>query len=186
MNSPLQIRSATWETFQTVMGEKGGCGGCWCMLWRLSRKQMDAGMGAQNRLAMKAVLESGRSPGLVAFDKDTPIGWIQFAPRSEFPRLATSRILKPIDEQDVWSVSCFFVHKSHRKQGVSLRLLEAASESARKSGAQILEGYPIEPKKKPYPPVYGWVGFADVFRRAGFREIARRSETRPIMRIDLK
>jgi len=156
------------------------------MLWRLSRQQMDAGMGEQNRLAMKAVFEGGRPPGLVAFDGDTPIGWIQFAPRPEFPRLETSRILKPVDEQDVWSVSCFFVHKTHRNRGVSLRLLEAACESAKKSGAHILEGYPVEPKKVPYPPVYGWVGFAEIFSRAGFKEVARRSETRPVMRIDLK
>ena len=179
---PFVIRPATWPDFEELMGEKGGCGGCWCMLWRLEKKQMDAQMGEQNRLAMKAVFEAGQLPGLIAFDGDQPVGWIQVAPRSDFPRLKTSRILKPIDKADVWSVACFFIHRSYRRKGVSLQLLQEACNFAQKSGARIVEGYPVEPKKSPYPAVYAWVGFADVFQKAGFEEVARRSETRPIMR----
>jgi GNAT superfamily N-acetyltransferase len=182
----IDIRPATWNSFEGVMGEKGGCGGCWCMLWRLANKQMEAQMGEKNRRAMKAVFQSGEVPGLVAFDDKKPVGWIQVAPREKFPRLESSIILKPVDDKKVWSVSCFFVHKSHRKRGVSLALLQTACDFAEKSGAFILEGYPIEPSKKPYPPVYAWVGFADVFLRAGFKEVLRRSETRPIMRKILK
>lgn len=186
MKMSINIRPATWESFQQVMGENGGCGGCWCMLWRLSRKQMDAQMGKQNKLAMKSVFGNSRSPGLVAFDGNNAIGWIQFAPRCEFPRLETSRILKPVDDNEVWSVSCFLVHKTYRNQGLSLSLLSSACKHAEKHGARILEGYPVEPRKMPYPPVYAWVGFASVFRKAGFKEVARRSETRPIMRKILK
>ncbi len=182
MPPSILIRPATWDTFEAVMGEKGGCGGCWCMLWRLSKKQMDAQMGEKNRRAMKAVFKSGEVPGLIALNGKDPVGWIQLAPREKFPRLENSRILKPVDDQKVWSVSCFLVHKTHRRHGVSLALLQAACDFAKESGARIVEGYPVEPNKKPYPAVYAWVGFADVFRRAGFKEVLRRSDTRPIMR----
>ena len=40
----------------------------------------------------------------------------------------------------------------------------------------------MAPVKVPYPETYAWTGFESVFRRAGFSEVARRSETRPIMR----
>lgn len=176
------VRPATWDAFEVVMGEKGGCGGCWCMLWRQTSKQMEARMGEKNRLAMKAVFKSGEVPGLIAYEDEKPVGWVQLAPREKFPRLETSRILKPVDDQNVWSVSCFFVDKAYRKRGVSLALLDAACDFAAAAGARIIEGYPVEPKKKPYPPVYAWVGFADTFLRAGFAEVQRRSETRPIMR----
>jgi GNAT superfamily N-acetyltransferase len=179
------IRPATWNSFEGVMGEKGGCGGCWCMLWRLTNKQMEAQMGEKNRRAMKVIFQSGEVPGLVAFDDEKPIGWIQVAPRENFPRLQSSRILKPVDDKKVWSVSCFFIDKAYRKRGVSLALLKAACDFAVKSGAHIIEGYPVEPNKNPYPPVYAWVGFAKVFQRAGFKEVARRSDTRPIMRKQL-
>ena len=91
-------------------------------------------------------------------------------------------MLKPLDQQPVWSISCFLVDKRFRKQGLSLKLLEAACDFARDRGATILEGYPVDSSKKSYPAVYAWTGFIGAFRDAGFEEAARRSETRPIMR----
>ncbi|MDP8205491.1 MAG: hypothetical protein P9L92_02420 [Candidatus Electryonea clarkiae] len=49
-------------------------------------------------------------------------------------------------------------------------------------GAEIVEGYPVEPKKKPYPTVFASTGFASMFLKAGFEEVKRRSDTRLIMR----
>lgn len=168
------------------MGEKGGCGGCWCMLWRRSARAMEAGKGDGNRQAMKAIFDSGAVPGLVAMHGDEAVGWIQVDRRSAFPRLASSRILKPVDERAVWSVSCFLVDKRYRRQGLSLKLLNAAVEWARMHGAAIIEGYPIDTPKAKYPAVYAWTGFMGTYISAGFTEVARRSETRPIMRKQLK
>ncbi|MEM7746360.1 MAG: GNAT family N-acetyltransferase [Pseudomonadota bacterium] len=178
----VDVRIADWAGFEAVMGEKGGCGGCWCMLWRLTRREMDAGMGAHNRAAMKTIFEAGPPPGLIAYDGSRPIGWIQIDARSAFPRLGTSRVLKPVDDEVVWSVSCFLVDKAYRRKGVSRALLEGACDLARDRGAEWLEGYPIDTPKTSYPPVYAFTGFLGTFRDAGFQEIARRSATRPVMR----
>lgn len=178
----FDIRPADWEGFSAVMGDKGGCGGCWCMLWRLPRKEMEAGMGASNREAMRRIFDSGHIPGLVAYRQDEAVGWIQIDRRMAFPRLAKSRILKPVDDAEVWSVSCFLVDKRVRRQGLSVALLRAACDFACERGARILEGYPIDSPKPKYPAVYAWTGFAQAYREAGFTEVARRSETRPIMR----
>ncbi len=174
-----------WPDFEAVMGPKGGCGGCWCMLWRLSKADHDRQLGEGNRVAMQAIVAQGEQPGLLAYHDRRPIGWISLAPRQDFIRLEGSRVLKPVDSTPVWSVSCFLVLKDCRKRGVGEALLRAACDFAAERGAGILEGYPIEPSKRPYPPVYAWTGFAEVFRRAGFAEVARRSPTRPIMRKDL-
>ncbi|MGB0658614.1 MAG: GNAT family N-acetyltransferase [Mangrovicoccus sp.] len=181
----LRVLPADWTGFTQVMGEKGGCGGCWCMLWRQSKKEMDANMGAANRAAMQKRFEDGPPPGLVAWDGERAVGWIQIDRRDAFPRLATSRILKPVDDAEVWSIACFLVHKTHRRSGVSAALLEAACGFAEAQGATTVEGYPIDTKKPKYPAVYAWTGFYGAFRDAGFEEIARRSETRPIMRRSL-
>jgi N-acetylglutamate synthase-like GNAT family acetyltransferase len=61
-------------------------------------------------------------------------------------------------------------------------MLEGAARYARKRGARILEGYPIEPKQKRMPDVFAMTGLASAFSKAGFSEVARRSRTRPIMR----
>ena len=178
----FDIRPADWQGFTQVMGEKGGCGGCWCMLWRQSKKQMDANSGEGNRLAMKKLFGSGRVPGLIAWHDERAVGWIQVDQRSAFPRLESSRILKPVDAQAVWSISCFLIDKQFRRQGLSTKLLLAACEFAGQQGATIVEGYPIDTPKSSYPALYAWTGFVAAFRQAGFKEVARRSETRPIMR----
>ena len=171
-----------WPDFETVMGPKGGCGGCWCMLWRRRKADYDKRVGDGNREDIRAIVEGGEEPGLLAYESDRPVGWISPAPRERFVRLETSRVLKPVDDQPVWSVSCFLVVKDCRNRGVAEALLRAACAFASQRGASILEGYPIEPGKRPYPAAYAWTGFASVFRRAGFEEVARRSKTRPIMR----
>lgn len=178
----VDIRPADWASFESVMGEKGGCGGCWCMLWRLPKAVMDAGMGAGNRVAMKAIFAGGHVPGLIAWHGDRPVGWIQVDERSAFPRLQGSGILAPVDDEPVWSVSCFFVDKAFRRRGLSRQLLEGACDFVRDRGGRHVEGYPVDTPKRSYPAVYAWTGFVGAYRRAGFAEIARRSPTRPIMR----
>ena len=176
------IAPADWSGFCEVMGEKGGCGGCWCMLWRKSRAEMDAGMGEGNRLAMQFLFEQGKVPGLIARADGAAVGWIQVDERAAFPRLETSRILKPVDEARVWSISCLLVDKRYRKRGLSRELLQAACLFAAERGARIVEGYPIDTPQRNYPAVYAWTGFLRTFLDAGFTEVTRRSPTRPIMR----
>ena len=171
-----------WSDFETLFGEKGACGGCWCMLWRLTRQEFDQQKGEANRQAMQTIVSSGEIPGLLAYSEKQPVAWCSVAPRENFPALERSRVLKKIDDEPVWSISCFFIRKDFRKQGLSVRILEAAVDYVKKQGGKIVEGYPVEPKKGKTADVFAWTGLASFFKKAGFVECARRSETRPIMR----
>lgn len=155
------------------------------MFWRLPRKQFDEGKGAGNKRALKRLVSTGREPGLIAYLKREPIGWCALAPRQDYVALERSRILKPVDDQPVWSVSCLFIKKGYRRRGVSTLLLQAAVEFARKHGARIVEGYPVEPSMDKMPDPFLWHGIPSAFLRAGFREVERRSRTRPIMRFEI-
>ena len=77
---------------------------------------------------------------------------------------------------------CASLSKSYRRRGVAGRLLKAALDYVRDCGGRIMEGYPVEPKKSSTPDLFAFHGLASMFRSAGFKEVARRSETRPIMR----
>jgi GNAT superfamily N-acetyltransferase len=181
----IAIRPLTaerWDDFERLFGARGACGGCWCMLWRRPRSEFEAGKGAGNRRAMQRLVASGAEPGLLAQQGGETIGWCAVAPRIEFPALGRSRLLKPIDAEPVWSVTCLFVAKAHRRQGVSVALLEGAAGFVRRQGGRILEGYPQEPRQGAIADVFAWTGLASAFRRAGFVEVARPSPTRPIMR----
>jgi GNAT superfamily N-acetyltransferase len=151
------------------------------MWWRLPHREWRAQRGEGNQRALKRIVKTGPPPGIVAYVANQPVGWCAVAPRSEFVRLATSRILQPVDAQPVWSVTCFFVVRGFRGQGVSAQLLKAAARFAADHGAQIVEGYPSEPKGR-QADSFVYTGLASAFRQAGFTEVARRSPIRPIMR----
>jgi GNAT superfamily N-acetyltransferase len=131
---------------------------------------------------MKAIVDSGIIPGILAYSDLEPVGWCSVAPREDYPVLARSRILKPVDEQPVWSIVCFFVARQQRRKGLTVGLLKAAVEHARSRGAKIIEGYPVEPRDGKAPDVFVFTGLSAAFKQAGFIEVLRRSETRPIMR----
>lgn len=171
-----------WTDFETLFGPRGACGGCWCMFWKLPNKEFQALAYDGNKAAQKAIVASGPAPGLLAYAGKEAVGWIAVEPRQEYPRLALSRVLKPVDDQRVWSITCFFTRRDHRGQGVSVGLLKACIEHVRKHGGKIVEGYPIEPRTDKVPAPFAYTGLAAAFREAGFKEVARRSETRPIFR----
>ena len=172
-----------WDDFETLFGPRGAMAGCWCMWWRIKRKDWEANQNEGNRAAMKAIIDSGTVPGLLAYHGDAPVGWVSVGPREDFPVLQRSPILKPVDDQPVWSVVCFVVHKAYKGQGMSGRLLQAAVDYASTQGATIVEGYPIAPKSIEVPDIYSFTGFLSTFQAAGFVEVARRSERKPIMRL---
>jgi GNAT superfamily N-acetyltransferase len=178
------LTRATWPDFEALFGSNGACGGCWCMTNRIPRAQYVQQQGSANKRAMKKLVDSGRVPGILAFDGRECVGWCSIEPMESFPPLLRSRIAKPLDGRPAWRVSCLFVRKDARSRGVSSALLKAAVAHARKQGARIVEGFPVEPRKgaTKLPPPFVWTGIASAFTRAGFREVARRSATRPYMR----
>jgi len=176
------VSAERWPDLELLFGPRGACAGCWCMYWRLPRSEFNRQSGEGNQLALKGVIETGRPAGILGYVRDEPAGWCAVAPREEFPGLQRSRLLKPVDDQPVWSITCFFVARRFRHKGVMEQLIRSAVEFARSHNAAIVEGYPIEPKKGTFPDVYAYTGIASAFRQAGFVEVLRRSETRPIMR----
>jgi GNAT superfamily N-acetyltransferase len=185
---PLTFRPLTldrWSDLEKLFGERGACGGCWCMSWRLHRAQYEKQKGARNKAAFKRIVTAGPPPGVLAYSGAEPVGWCALAPREVHARLENSRVLARVDAQPVWSITCFFVAKPFRRAGVSVQLLKAGVGLAAKHGARLVEGYPVEPKKNPMPDVFAWTGTASAFRKAGFKEVARRSPVRPVMRLEI-
>jgi GNAT superfamily N-acetyltransferase len=178
------LTPSRWKDFETLFGDNGACGGCWCMSWRWTSKEFQQKKGALARRTMKKLVDAGPPPGLLAYAGRDPIGWVSISPRKHFIRLQNSKVLSPIDDQPVWSATCFFVRKDFRRRGLTSQLLKAAAEFARKRGAKIVEGYPYD-VDKPQAPPFVWTGLVGSFTKAGFQEAARRSKTRPIMRLPL-
>ncbi len=177
-----------WSDLEAVFSGKG-CSfarTCWCMEYRLSGKRPDLAPGQTranaNRRALKHLAEGGRVPGLIGYRGKTPVGWVSLAPREEYARLKRSSVMKAVDEQPVWSVVCFVVPSEYRGQGVAEALLRAAVAYAKKKGAKIVEGYPID-KPTRSSDSFMWFGAKSMYDKVGFAEVARRKPQRPIVRL---
>ncbi|MBK9134235.1 MAG: GNAT family N-acetyltransferase [Betaproteobacteria bacterium] len=176
-----------WPDLETLFGAPG-CSvarGCWCMYYRRSgSNEVPGGQTPQarrNKAALKALVDDGRPPGLIGYQGDVPVGWVSLGPREDYRKLERSPVMKPVDDQPVWSIVCFVVPSEFRGQGVAQALLDAAVAYARRQGARLVEAYPVD-KQGRQDAQSMWFGARSMYDRAGFEEVARRKPTRPVVR----
>lgn len=177
----LPLTFDRWNDFTALFGRNGACAGCWCTWWRMSQAEWMKAKGERTKRRMRALVRKGPPPGLLAYAGDEAVGWCALAPRVDYPRLARSRVLAAVDDAPVWSITCFFVRRDWRRRGVTVALLHGASRWVASRGGTILEGYPHDTDGD-RPPVFVFHGLLSAFRRAGFREVARRGKRSPIVR----
>ena len=172
-----------WGKFLQLFGNKGACGNCWCMYYRLKKQDYQEGKQDDgNKNAMKELVWDNRPAGILGFYDGQPIAWCAFAPREDFLKLEKSRVHKRIDDQPVWSIPCFFIDKAFRRHGVSVELLKGVINYARKEGIKIIEAYPTTPTQEKLPDSFVWIGLYKSFERAGFTIVDQTSKNRPMVR----
>ncbi len=158
-----------------LFGANSICRGCWCMHWRVEKggKTWNACWGDPNRRAFLKLLKQGRVQGALALAEDKPVGWCNFGPREDFPRLKRSRVLSYRAAPETWSINCFFIAAGWRKRGIAGALLKAAMAAAFQRGARVLEAYPTpqQPGQNLVAP-FAWTGTRSLFAKAGFKPSA--------------
>ena len=176
------LTEKTWNDFEELFGKRGACGGCWCMSWRLKSSEFEKHKGLGNKQKIKSLVKQKEQIGIIGYIENKPVAWCSVAPREKFIRLENSRVLKKIDDEPVWSISCFFITKEFRRKGLSTDLLKSVIAFCKKKKVRIIEGYPTVPYSKDIPAAFAWTGIPSSFESAGFEKAAKRSKSRPIMR----
>ena len=181
------LTPASWADLEALFGLPGGSivRGCWCMYYRRSGKAPTRAGGKTNKQQLCDLVDSGVVPGLVGYVDGAPAGWISLGPREDYARLQRSPVMKSVDEQRVWSIVCTYVAKMYRGQGLQHRLLAAAIDHARENGVRLLESYPVDKPDRSHDD-FMFFGSRSLYERAGFKEVARRSPTRVVMRRRLR
>ncbi len=160
-----------FEDFADVVNPHRRANHCWCLSHRLPARDIEAlGEGSRER-AMRRVCEE-RPPGVVTYRDGVPVGWCSVGPRAGIPRLAASRLIRPVDDLEVWSIICLVVRSGHRRQGVVGHLLEGAVAYAASQGAPAVEAYPVDPPGR-MDLTMAFVGTLAMFERAGFEVVGR-------------
>jgi GNAT superfamily N-acetyltransferase len=182
----VELSEQTWPALEKLFGPNGAVGGCWCMWFRHTSSDFQRDAGERNRKAAHDLTVTGEPVGLLAMDGANAVGWVAVAPRSVYRRLERSPIAKPVDPDEdltgVWSVTCFFVHRSARRGGVGRRLLDEAVRYAVRNGAWILEAYPVDTSGVRASSGELYHGTLSMFTGAGFEVVDHRGSRRALVR----
>lgn len=175
----LQLTPARFADMETVFGDQGVARRCFCMHWR----RPDGGYGDErdNRDRFADIAAAGPPPGLLGYVDGNPMGWVQVGPRNDFPTIRRSRLLKPVDDVEPWTINCFVVRTGQRRQGIGKGLLSAAIAFATDQGADVIEAYPVDGERASVVDYF--TGTLGMFSEHGFVEVIRRNDTRPIVRL---
>lgn len=185
-----ELRPDSWPAVERLFGPNGACAGCWCMYWRRapSHQAWKEMQGAGAKEAFKDLIQKGRAHGVLAFDGDDPVGWCSFGPRRDFPVLENSKNYKRNDTSNVWSITCFFIHRKWRRKGLSRGLLRAAIGIMKMQNVKIIEGYPATETKDGQRLSSGsaWNGPIKIYEELGFKIVQSDNPLKPLVRLMLE
>ena len=174
------VDTDTWADFDTLFSARGAPSYCWCMAWRANHQDPKVATKAGRKAAMKKLVKDGLPVGLLGYLDGEPVAWCSIAP------FDTHRKLRQVADGEetarIWSVTCFFVRRDLRGQGLTKQLLAAAVKLARKHKAKVVEGYGV----KPDSPSYRYMGFVPMFEEAGFEQAGKEGTRRHVMRVPVR
>lgn len=146
---------------------------CWCLSHRVGAKEIEELGHGSRQAAMRALCERQVRPGVVGYADGVPVGWCSISPRSAMPRLEASKLIRPLDDLDVWSIICVVIRGGHRRRGYTKPLLEGAVAYARSKGAPAVEAYPVDAEGGRIDTTMAFVGTRAMFSNVGFELVGK-------------
>lgn len=164
------VTPSRFDDFADVVNPNRRASHCWCLSHRLGAAEI--GDHPTREDAARSLGRRRNPPGVVGYDDDgVPVGWCSIGPRADNPRLAASRLIRPIDDLPVWSIICVVVRGGHRRRGVTTPLIEGAVAYAASRGAPAVESYPVDPGDRRMDLTMAFVGTRRMFEKAGFEVV---------------
>lgn len=184
-----ELSLETWPDFVKLFSQGNGWDHCQCMHfhrpcalpkseWLPTRSQR----AVRNQRQKRELVACDRSHGVLVYLNEEPVGWCQFGPSDELPRIANSRKYKTLalvrTTRKLWRITCFVVLRDFRKKGVASAALQAALASIKANGGGLVEAYPINRWLRRAFGNESTHGTASMFARQGFKRVAPFGSTR--------
>ena len=171
-----------WPDLEALFGPQGAFMGCWCAYWRLRHKDFGETSAAEHKAVLHERACSDLPPGLLGYRDGEAVAWVSVEPRERFEALQHARVYRPVDDVPVWTVTCFFLDEAVRGEGLTAALLEGVKAHVAANGGTAVEGYPEDDVDLAATGTPGYMGLVGAFERAGFEEVDRLSNGRPVYR----
>ena len=169
-----ELDETTWPDFARLVERHNGVwGGCWCMGFHsegVGRGHTVEG----NRAAKKRRVEAGQAHAALVFDGPTCVGWCQFGPTDELPRIKhRAEYVKGLGALPDWRITCFFVDRDYRHRGVAAAALEGALTAIARRGGGVVESYPEDIDGRSVSSSFLHNGAVSMFENRGFQRTRR-------------
>jgi GNAT superfamily N-acetyltransferase len=165
------LDASTWPAFAELVERNNGIfGGCWCMGFHPDDSRTDA---AYNRDTKKRRVRSGRAHAALVFDEDgTAQGWCQYGSPEELPGIKHRREYdKDAPPLPDWRITCFYVDKKHRGQGVARAALEGALGQIAQAGGGLAEAISEVTAGRQAPGRFLFSATVELFEQFGFTRV---------------
>lgn len=172
------LDGTTWPDFVSLVERHNGVwGGCWCMGFH------SEGVGRhktpeQNRAEKEQRVRQGRAHASLVYDGSVCVGWCQFGPTGELPRIKHRRAYEQgLHALPDWRVTCFFVDRAYRRRGVAAAALDGALHEIARLGGGVVESYPEDARDRSVSSAFLHNGTLAMFEKLGFertRQIGKR------------
>jgi GNAT superfamily N-acetyltransferase len=171
----------TWDGFAGMAERHNGVfGGCWCTWFHTMSSEKERTYDG-NRSLKRRLVDEGRAHAALVYDGDEAVAWCEYGTPDELPNIYHR---KQYDEElDVlpdYRITCIFVDKRYRRQGLSAVALRGALDLIASAGGGVVEGYPHDNDGKRKSVLYN--GTRDLFERAGFDYIRSKGMGNCVMR----
>lgn len=173
------LTTATWPDFAALVERHNGVwGGCWCMGFHAKGEGWGTS-AALNRGEKEALVRAGQAHAALVYEGDACVGWCQFGPPAELPRIKHQRAYRkgPVLLAD-WRITCFFVDKTRRGQGVAEAALKGALDLIARSGGGRVESFPEEVEGRKTAGAFLFNGEVGMFDRQGFQRLRKLGKDR--------
>ena len=132
------LDASTWDAFAELVERNNGVyGGCWCIGFHLQPGQR----GMDYRAAKEELVRTGGAHAALVLDEDgLAQGWCQWGSPEELPNIKNRRLYdKDAPPTPDWRITCIFVDRRHRGQGIARAALEGALDQIAGAGGGLVE-----------------------------------------------
>jgi len=148
--STKELSTRTWQDFEKLFRKPGEWDPCWCVYYHRARPLPGSRMlhtrakrAVRNRREHRSLVEEGCAHGVLVYSRGEPVGWCQYGPKEELPRIDAKRNYRglnpPSDDTKLWRITCFVVDRKYRGWGVAGVALKAALKAIRTRGGGLVE-----------------------------------------------